>query len=222
MRKRGGTGALRWNRRFPPLLPEGVRWPKNLADFRDKVVCPTFNFSGDHEGAREALDTPLIKARRVVGKNVCHLNAYTAREHAVVAEALRILEDEHKVRRGKLAPHEARMHRALALLYRSIGVYIDGKGAKKLHDPLAAVAAIDPSVCSWEEVVVVQEGKSKWGSVKQSGTGTFAAVDFDPVAFMARFTYNILREDEVRAIMRTCESEVEEAVEEAEGEGSGQ
>jgi hypothetical protein len=55
---------------------------------------------------------------------------------------------------------------------------------KALHDPLAAVAAIDPTVVEWAEVRVLYAG-GKWGAERAEGTNTFISVDVDRERFVA-------------------------------------
>ncbi|MEM9072293.1 MAG: nucleoside hydrolase [Myxococcota bacterium] len=58
---------------------------------------------------------------------------------------------------------------------------------KKLHDPLAACCAIDPTVGTWAEVELFRE-KGKWGSRLAPGSGCEILIDYDHDAFVQVFT----------------------------------
>lgn len=50
---------------------------------------------------------------------------------------------------------EQRQKRGFELIYHGMDVYLKTKDHKKLHDPLAAVVAVDRSVCQWKKVSLI-------------------------------------------------------------------
>src|SRR5262249_12561320 len=65
---------------------DGVVPPeRQLAKFRGRATCPTYNLNGDPKSALAAIASPDIAAKRFVSKNVCHGVVYDAALHAQVA-----------------------------------------------------------------------------------------------------------------------------------------
>jgi pyrimidine-specific ribonucleoside hydrolase len=60
------------------------------------------------------------------------------------------------------------------------------RAGKLLHDPTAACAAIDPGICGWAEVEMVQDGLA-WGAEPAEGSGTFITVSLDRERLFATF-----------------------------------
>ncbi|MEZ4406969.1 MAG: hypothetical protein R3A52_10885 [Polyangiales bacterium] len=58
---------------------------------------------------------------------------------------------------------------------------------KKLHDPLAACCAIDPSIGEWAEVEMFRE-RGEWGSRLAPGSGVQVITGYDPARFVDTFT----------------------------------
>lgn len=145
---------------------EGVVPPeRQLAKFRGRVTCPTFNLNGDPAAALAALAAPEIGARRFVSKNVCHGVVYDAALHQRVA-AVR------------------ERSRSLALIHQGMEHYLRKRPEGKMfHDPLAACCAIDESVGTWAEVELYRE-RGEWGARLASGTRTWIIVDYDPQRFL--------------------------------------
>lgn len=54
---------------------------------------------------------------------------------------------------------------------------------KKLHDPLAACCALDPSIGEWAEVELFRE-KGEWGSRLCPGSGIQIIVGYDHDRFV--------------------------------------
>jgi hypothetical protein len=152
------------------VVPDSV---PTLAKFQGKKTCATFNFNGCPAGAVALLDSELIGERRLVGKNCCHRAVYNQniQERAVRAVAAGSHSFDERRRRG------------LELIIHGLQVYLGrGKTEKKVHDVLAAAAAVDASVCSWAEVRPYREKVKRgaeWGCHLLPGSNTFAAVDFD-------------------------------------------
>lgn len=143
-----------------PVVPEEHR----LEKFAGKVTCPTYNFNGDPKGANLALVHPAIKERRCVSKNVCHGVFYDRAFHEKVG----------KVRDAR---------KSFGLIHDAMEGYLAKKpDGKKFHDPLAACAALDPSIVTWAEVEVYR-AKGEWGSVPRSGTNTWITTAVDQEAF---------------------------------------
>lgn len=137
-----------------------------LAKFKGRVTCPSFNLNGDPKSALLAVSHPKIGERRLVAKNVCHGVVYDAALHERVAAA------------RERSP-------SLALIWRGMQRYLaDHPGGKIFHDPLAACCAIDPAIATWAEVEVYRE-RGEWGSRLSPGSGTQIIVDHDREAFLA-------------------------------------
>jgi inosine-uridine nucleoside N-ribohydrolase len=64
-----------------------------------------------------------------------------------------------------------------------MGHYLRAHPAGKLlHDPLAAAAAIDPSLFVWSEIEVTY-GEGKWGAIAATDTDTFISIGVDRAGF---------------------------------------
>ena len=138
---------------------EGVVAPeKQLAKFKGQVTCPTYNLNGDPKAALAVLACHHFTERRFVSKNVCHGVIYD--------------EEMQGFLRSRALPHPA-----LELLVDICPV------GKKLHDPLAACCAIDPTIGEWAEVEVYRK-KGEWGSRLSPNSGTRIIVDYDRDKFL--------------------------------------
>jgi inosine-uridine nucleoside N-ribohydrolase len=124
-----------------------------LKKFDGRETCPTFNFNGAPNTALAMLSNPHQKERLLVSKNVCHGVAWDRAFHNRIADL------------PKWTP-------GLRLVFQGMELYLQkNPDGKKLHDPLALTAAIDPTVCSFAEVEVYRE-KGEWGSRLQPGSST--------------------------------------------------
>lgn len=131
-----------------------------LAKFAGRRCCQSYNFGHDSKGALAALSSRQIAERRLVGKNVTHGVAWDGALHKALAG------------QTSVSPGIALAHAAMTL-------YLAQQPAGKLlHDPLAAVAAIDPTVFSWREATVRQRG-GQWESCPARDTQTYVAVAVD-------------------------------------------
>jgi pyrimidine-specific ribonucleoside hydrolase len=112
-----------------------------------------------------------IPERFLVSKNVCHGVVYDHDLH----EELWLHCHE-----AKASPQLDRLQDMVSMmamyLYRH-------PGGKMFHDPLAAAAMIDPSVCYFEEVEVYRS-RGEWGSKLAKGTRTFISVSVDKARFV--------------------------------------
>lgn len=141
---------------------------QRLAKFDGRETCESYNFGGDPKGALAMLASPRVSERRLVSKNVCHGLAYDRAMHERVSAV-------------------ARKHAGLALVHRAMEHYLEEHPqGKLLHDPLAACAMIDPSVCLWREVEVYRD-KGCWGARPREGTGTWISVALDRENFVRTF-----------------------------------
>lgn len=137
-----------------------VAEPDRLAKFAGRTRCESYNFGHDAKGALAALNSGQIAERRLVGKNVTHGVAWDAALQQALASQI------------SASP-------GLALAHAAMAVYLAQQPmGKLLHDPLAAVAAIDPAAFSWREATVTQRN-GQWESQPASGTQTFVAVAID-------------------------------------------
>lgn len=138
---------------------------QQLAKFRGRVTCPSFNLNGDPAAVLLTLHAPEIGARRFVSKNVCHGVAYDAALHQRVAE-----------RKGQ--------SRSLALIHQGMEHYLRKHPQGKLfHDPLAACCAIDDAVGTFAEVELYRE-RGEWGARLQPGTRTWIITAYDHQRFL--------------------------------------
>lgn len=149
---------------------EGVVPPeRQLPQFRGRATCPSFNLDGARQAAFDALAAPGIGRRYFVSKNVCHGVVYDHALHEAV---------------GAVQRHSL----SLRLIHRAMDMYLrKNPGGKKLHDPLAACCAIDPSIGIWREVEPFRSPDG-WGARLAPGSGTFIIVGYDPARFATVFT----------------------------------
>lgn len=138
---------------------------RQLAKFRGRTTCPTFNLNGDPRSALRALADGRIASCRFVSKNVCHGVVYDEALHA------------------RIAPLREKS-RSLALIWQGMEAYLEqSRDGKKLHDPLAACCAIDPSIATWAEVELFRE-RGEWGARPSPGSGTLIITDLDHDRFL--------------------------------------
>jgi len=140
-----------------------------MKKFDGMVTCSTYNFGGDIDAAEKALNTDKIQERLLVSKNVCHSVGYDKEFHL------------------KLAPYKDN-HIGLRMIFDCMDVYLDNKGSKNLHDPLAACVAIEPSICKFKPVTVYHEPGNKWGSKLCDQSNTFISVAVNKDAFFGVFS----------------------------------
>jgi len=127
---------------------------------------PEFNFNGCGWAAREFVESKRFGKRLLVGKNVTHQVLYDDALHLSLIEA------------GKIS-------RPLALAAELMTLRSSGS-AKKLHDPLAAVAIIKPGLFEWQEAMPIKRN-GEWSSCPGYGTGIWAATSVDIPGFRALF-----------------------------------
>ncbi|GAB4410663.1 MAG: hypothetical protein OHK0053_37500 [Microscillaceae bacterium] len=149
---------------------EGVVPSENqLEKFKGLHTCPTFNLNGDVPSAFKALESPQIKNRFFVSKNVCHGVVYDAALHAQLA----------LVKEKNLA---------LELIYKGMDFYLaKNQAGKKLHDPLAVCCALNPNIATWAEVELYWQ-KGEWGAVCKEDTNTWIITDYNHAEFVKTFT----------------------------------
>ncbi len=146
---------------------EGVVPPeRQLAKFRGRTTCPSFNLNGDVEAVFAALGHRGIAERRFVSKNVCHGVIY---DHALHERVGAVVERS----------------RSLQLIHQGMTVYLrDHRGGKAFHDPLAACCAIDGAIGEWAEVEIYRE-RGEWGARLAAGTATWIITGYDRARFEA-------------------------------------
>ncbi len=167
----GGGSSFRLGRLVAQggFAGEGVVAPeKQLAKFRGRRTCPTYNLGGAPKAALAALASPNIGVRRFVSKNVCHGVVYDGAFH----------------RRVKA---EARWSKSLELISQGMERYLERRpGGKKLHDPLAACCAVDERIGEWAEVEIYRV-RDEWGARLAPGSGTWIIVGHDKERFVRTF-----------------------------------
>lgn len=131
-----------------------------LDKFKGLTTCQTFNLNGAPGVVKKALDHKGIQQKFFVSKNVCHGVLYDKEMHEKV----------RKVKNNYLS---------LNMIWESMELYLKKKDHKALHDPLAAMCAIDRSIGLWSEVEVYRDHKNgEWGSRLMDGTNTWIIVDY--------------------------------------------
>lgn len=131
-----------------------------LAKFAGKETCPTFNLNGDIEAAKLIIADSRVALKYFVSKNVCHGVVYDMPMH----ERMKLKQNNNI---------------GTQMIVQGMEVYLrKNKDGKKFHDPLAACALIDRTVCEFKEVELYRE-KGEWGSRLKSGTNTFISVSVD-------------------------------------------
>lgn len=141
-----------------------------LEKFSGKTRVPTYNLNGAPKEAELLASYPGFKQKLFVSKNVCH-GVWFDKE---IKEAMYIkLREISKVRK----------HKNL-MLQRYMNTFVNKcRDGKKLHDPLAAVCAIDPSVGVWEKVDLGRI-KGQWGSVLNPDSDLDIIIDYDREKFI--------------------------------------
>jgi pyrimidine-specific ribonucleoside hydrolase len=140
-----------------------------LAKFAGRETCPTFNFNGAPDLAKEMLASDRIGERWLVSKNVCHGVVYDQAMHE----------------RVKALTHKTA---GMLLVQEGMEVYLARRAeGKAFHDPLAAAVAIDREVCAFREVEVYRE-RGEWGSRLAEGTRTRISVSIDRERFFRVLT----------------------------------
>uniref|UniRef100_A0A0G4HS90 Inosine/uridine-preferring nucleoside hydrolase domain-containing protein n=1 Tax=Chromera velia CCMP2878 TaxID=1169474 RepID=A0A0G4HS90_9ALVE len=139
------------------VVPDSI---PTLPKFEGLTHCATFNFGGAPAAARMLLDSPKIARRVLCSKNVCHRVTYSREMHEILRQF-----------RG-----------SSDFLFRMMEEYGAAAKEKKLHDVLAACAAVDEGVVSLREVSL-ECVKGKWGSFLKDGTKTFISVDYNHALF---------------------------------------
>jgi pyrimidine-specific ribonucleoside hydrolase len=123
------------------IVPPNLRLPK----FEGRVTCPTFNLGGDWKAAVHLLcqDRLPIPSVTLVSKNVCHGMFYSP-------------EVDSRIPQGS--------HPGLDFIKAGMKHYFkkhpDGKA---LHDVVAAVIALNPSLGTWSAVYPYRDHNGEWG-----------------------------------------------------------
>lgn len=132
--------------------------PNRLAKFAGRLTCPTFNLNGDREASKFLTQTPEIKFKRFVTKNVCHGVFYDPAMHERIPAT----------------------HEGLRLLKEGMDVYFRRRPeGKALHDVIAGVLAICPEAATWVEGSLYHE-KAEWGTNPFLSDPGFFVVDHPP------------------------------------------
>jgi len=142
---------------------------RRLAKFEGRTLSESHNLGANKKAAQSVLADPAFARKELVSKNVTHGVLWDPAFHQAIAAV------------PTLRPGVRLMHEAMEVYLREVP---DGKA---LHDPLAACAAIDPSIIDWAEVAVRYEG-GRWGAERAPGSGTFISVGVDRDAFFAVLT----------------------------------
>lgn len=131
-----------------------------LPKFAGRALCESHNLGGDAKGALLALGSPQIGVRQLVSKNVTHALAWEGAFHALIA------------------PHR-NARAGIAVAYDAMSRYLEERPeGKLLHDPLAAMAVVEPGIFTWREVAVTH-ARGQWGAREASGTATFITTSVD-------------------------------------------
>ncbi len=142
------------------VVPEQFILPK----FAGKETCPSFNLNADIPAAKLVASTNRIKRKYFISKNVCHGVIYDQEMHE------------------RIKPHRHN-NIGLNMMVDGMEYYLKHKpSGKAFHDPLAACAAIDPSIIDFREVEIYRE-KGEWGSRLADGSNTFISISYDREKF---------------------------------------
>jgi pyrimidine-specific ribonucleoside hydrolase len=145
------------------IVPE----EKRLSKFNGRITCPTFNLGSDIKAAKIVLDYPDIKQKYFVSKNVCHGVLYTHQTHLQLEK----VKDKRQ---------------SLQEMYHVMSVYLNRKGSKAFHDPLAACCAIDLSIGEWKDVRLYMDEKTKeWGSIISNNPNVKIIIDYSQDKFLS-------------------------------------
>ena len=123
------------------IVPAHLMLPK----FAGRVTCPTYNLGGDAKAAETLLCSafPPIEYRKLVPKNVCHGVFWTP-------------DVSERIPSG--------VHPGLDFIKEGMAFYFERHpDGKALHDVIAAVAALSPSVGTWVPVEPYRTSKGDWG-----------------------------------------------------------
>lgn len=140
--------------------------PENLVldKFKNKITCPTFNLNGDVNAALSVLSAKNVIKRYNVSKNVCHGVVYDQNMH----EWMR--------------PYQ-NFNPGLKLMFHGMDFYLKNKpNGKAFHDPLAACAAIDDSICEFKNVELYRE-RGEWGSRYSKDLNTLISINVNMEKF---------------------------------------
>jgi pyrimidine-specific ribonucleoside hydrolase len=139
-----------------------------LKRFKGLSKFPTYNFNGFQKGAWAFLNSSIIEKKYLISKDVTHGVFYDSQLH-------------DKVGNYKNSKPEFK------LMWKAMEYYLDrNPKGKKLHDPLAACTAINPSIISFREVELFEE-KGKWGSFPRKGSDIYISVGVDYELFIKTF-----------------------------------
>jgi inosine-uridine nucleoside N-ribohydrolase len=147
--------------------------------FRGKIYCSTYNFGGDRASAHAMLESDIIQERTLVSKNVCHSLQYDNRMHESVASRIQDLSDKNDESLD-------RFKYGLQLIYDGMNTYMQKRGSKMFHDPLACCAAIDSSVCDFAQVTMLEKS-NQWGCERTNDGSTFISIRLHYDKFVATF-----------------------------------
>jgi pyrimidine-specific ribonucleoside hydrolase len=127
------------------IVPQELR----LSKFEGRDTCPTFNLNGDPKAAKKLLCETLPNTKRwMVSKNVCHGVLWDQTFHDLVPQGA---------------------HPGLDLILKGMNHYFKKSPlGKALHDVIAVVAAIDPSVGSWTRVKPYRDKNGEWGCLSSN------------------------------------------------------
>lgn len=151
-----------------------------MSKFANKTMMPTYNFS-EWRSATAALsaDRSRIGTKHLVSKNVCHRVVYDRRMHRRLTDSLQ-----------RFQGTSTRQGVGLRLIHKAMDLYLGKRpGGKKMHDPLAAAAALDRGICTFAEVAMRYERKGwgAWGCSLAPGSGVFISIDYDHARFVECF-----------------------------------
>lgn len=150
---------------------EGVVPSENqLEKFSGLEHVPTYNLNGDPKSALLVVESPYFSEKKFVSKNVCHGVFFDDEIKRAIYSKL------HKINKG--------YGRENLLLRRYLNTFVyNCKEGKKLHDPLAAACAIDPTVGTWAKVDLWRK-KGHWGSTLNPESNLEIIIDYDRPRFI--------------------------------------
>ncbi|KAL9641604.1 hypothetical protein ABK040_013523 [Willaertia magna] len=152
------------------VVPEHLR----LKKFEGNTMISTYNFGGNVKAAKFVLNFKKVGQRLLVSKNVCHGVVYNEKIHLQLSQHIQNLEND---------VNSNTYLEGLKLIYSGMSTYLERhKEGKKFHDVLAGCVAIDPMICQFKRVQVLEE-KNKWGSKESTEGNTWITISVDKERF---------------------------------------
>lgn len=145
--------------------------------FKGSKIWRTFNFGADINAADYVLSSNAFNTITCVSKNVTHSCVYTQQTHKDLAQHI----------------HSGT---PLEFMHRCMGIYLERRNKKKMHDVLAAILMLHPEYAEWKHVNMyhtMDRDHIKWGSYLTGNEDDIrVAVEYDDRLVYEALTGGIL------------------------------